>query len=460
MLFWSWTASRHRIVAHDATSRTLLFDRPSRQPLGSHLPQSGRRFLLEGLLAALDAPGEFAVRAAHRPGESSVLKSAMEWLSGTGSPSSSTSEASPTLMYLPRPSQAEEGISESEALGSYVAASGLTTLLRAEPALADNGGQGSGEGVQPLRRLRLDGLAFEHADWELPEAPQMADWQGGAFLEDAALLLRHIDGATVSNVHVRHVGGYAMWLREGATNCTVERCVMRDLGGGGVRIGSMELSPANDTAGVGAVRPPLAEASHNVLAASRVVNGGHVFREGVGVLVHRSRHNSIAGNEIAYLGYTGVSLGWEWGYAQPSGGGHNRVLDNFIHHIGRWELADMGGVYVLGVAEGTLIEGNVIAHVAAYHMYAWGTPHHCKSAHGLASGPPPSLGRFTCLRAHLPAVLGVRVSRRHLSRRGCLAGSREAQHRAPHSLRRAPPTLRPQQHDRRQRLRMRRRHGR
>ena len=73
-----------------------------------------------------------------------------------------------------------------------------------------------------------------------------------------------------------------------------------------------------------------------------------------------------------HLGYTGVSIGWEWGYAKPSGGGGAIVRDNFIHHIGRWELADMGGVYVLGDNPGTRIERNVIAHVSPYHVYGWG----------------------------------------------------------------------------------------
>ena len=100
--------------------------------------------------------------------------------------------------------------------------------------------------------------------------------------------------------------------------------------------------------------------------------GGAVWREGVGVLVQRGLRNRIEECEISHLGYTGVSIGWEWGYAKPSGGGGTLVRDNFIHHIGRWELADMGGVYVLGDNAGTRIERNVIAHVSPYHVYGWG----------------------------------------------------------------------------------------
>lgn len=402
VLFWSWTASRHRIIAHDASARTLIFDRPSRQPLGDHLTQSGRRFLLEGFAAALDAPGEFAVRAAPPPGEplSLIARAAAAWSSVGISPDATTSEyvtTPPMLLYMP---SAADTASEhaDEHVESFVATNGLTTLLQVDGSL----GVRSNRGVPtPVRGVRISGVTFEHADWQLPRAPRMADWQAAAFLSDAALVLRHVHGAVLSRVTIRHVGGYALWLGDGATNCTFEDGEARDMGAGGVRVGTMELPQTHDdeATGIGTiaggetadraddgdgdasdkdgddgdrVRRPLAVASHNTLLDSRVVDGGHVFREGVGVLVHRSQHNRIEGNEIAHLGYTGVSLGWEWGYAEPSGGGHNHIVGNWIHHIGRWELADMGGVYVLGRADGTLIEGNVIAHIAAYHVYAWG----------------------------------------------------------------------------------------
>ena len=80
--------------------------------------------------------------------------------------------------------------------------------------------------------------------------------------------------------------------------------------------------------------PAVCAGGGHLIASSRVLDGGHVFREGVGVLIHRSSHNRIEGCEIAHLGYTGISLGWEWGYATPSGAAHNHVVGNFIHHIG------------------------------------------------------------------------------------------------------------------------------
>ena len=364
-VFWSWTASQHRVVSHDPSTRTLVFDRPSRQPLGHHLPQSSRRFLLE-FAGALDAPNEFATISNEGAGNGRLL------------------------LYRP-----PEGVDDPNALGSsMVARRGLTTLMRIEgrgsATLSDedeDGGEdddndGHEDGL--VSGVHIANLTLAHVDWVLPGDPthagddeghmhmaedaegRMADWQAAAFLTDAALVVRHATRTRATNVRVCHVGGYAVWLADGARHSRLENTSLSDMGAGGVRIGAMELSGHEQRNGG---RPA---AAHNAIVQSRILSGGHVFREGVGILAHRTQGTLIENNEIAHLGYTGISLGWEWGYARPSGGGFSVVRGNFVHHIGRHELSDMGGIYVLGHAEGTIIEHNTFAYVAPYRMYGWG----------------------------------------------------------------------------------------
>jgi len=87
-------------------------------------------------------------------------------------------------------------------------------------------------------------------------------------------------------------------------------------------------------------------------------DGGHIWKGAVGILVAHSGDNHITHNDIAGLEYTGISLGWRWGYGDvPSK--HNLIAHNHIHHIGDI-LADMGGIYTLGEAPGTILRGNVI----------------------------------------------------------------------------------------------------
>ena len=79
----------------------------------------------------------------------------------------------------------------------------------------------------------------------------------------------------------------------------------------------------------------------------------------MGVWIGRSSYNRVSHNEICDLYYTGISVGWSWGYA-PTSTHHNLVEFNHIHDIGRGVLGDMGGIYCLGDSPGTVLRNNLV----------------------------------------------------------------------------------------------------
>jgi hypothetical protein len=79
----------------------------------------------------------------------------------------------------------------------------------------------------------------------------------------------------------------------------------------------------------------------------------------------------VAHNHIHDACYTGISVGWTWGYREtPSR--NNRIEHNLIHDIGAGILSDMGGIYTLGVQPGTVIRGNHLHHIWSQDYGGWG----------------------------------------------------------------------------------------
>jgi hypothetical protein len=100
-------------------------------------------------------------------------------------------------------------------------------------------------------------------------------------------------------------------------------------------------------------------------------DGGHIHHSAVGVWVGHSGFNVIAHNHVHHFFYTGLSIGWSWGYG-PSGANANIIEWNHVHDIGQGLLSDMGAIYTLGISTGTVIRNNVLHDIDSYGYGGWG----------------------------------------------------------------------------------------
>ncbi|WP_114558767.1 right-handed parallel beta-helix repeat-containing protein [Desertihabitans aurantiacus] len=232
-----------------------------------------------------------------------------------------------------------------------------------------------GTGTDPVREVRFESVHFAYADFaEVPPAVppfgvredpvlprdvgfaadvQAASTVPAAIQLDGAHACAFVDGA------VRDVGGYAISLGPGSRGNLVSGSTFTDLGAGAVRCGGS----------ADASSPDFTRA--NEISDNTVERGGRVYPSAVGVLLQHGAHNVVAHNRISDLYYTAISVGWTWDYADsPSQG--NLVVGNHLHTLGQGLLNDMGGVYLLGIAPGTVVRGNHIHDVRCANYGGWG----------------------------------------------------------------------------------------
>jgi hypothetical protein len=303
--FHIWTMSRFGIADLDPTQRTLTLRGMRTGNFSWSRFGTGNRYLVDNVKEALDDPGEWYLDRK------------------TG-----------VLTYL-----AEKGEDPNR---DTVIAPRLDQIVK----------------INGSANVTFKGITFSYSGWNLGpngnSAPQ-ADIN-----VPATISLTDSKSIIFDHCRIQNIANYGVDFGAGTQNCLLDHCVLRDLGAGGVKIGTTGFMPDETK-----------RASGNTVQDCVIAEGGRIHPAGVGIWIGQSPNNKILHNRITDFYYSGVSVGWTWGYA-PSGADHNTISYNEISNIGQGVLSDMGGIYSLGISPGTVLDHNVIHDIRSFDYGGWG----------------------------------------------------------------------------------------
>lgn len=229
-----------------------------------------------------------------------------------------------------------------------------------------------GNAASPISGIRFRNLDFLCTKGDYMSTSRLAAGpespEGEGFAADAqsvydahgAISFEHAKNCRIENCSFSCLGVHGIEIKKGCTAVRIENCEISEMGGGGVKIFGRTVD-----------EDPALETNHCSVRNCTIKNIGKRYAAACGILVCHSSYNELSDNEICYTDYSGISVGWIWGYTLSNTFG-NHIKNNHIHHIGMGKLSDMGGIYLLGKQSGTILEGNLIHDVNSSNYGGWG----------------------------------------------------------------------------------------
>lgn len=238
---------------------------------------------------------------------------------------------------------------------------------------------------RPIQHIQFRNVHFEHAAWNRPSYEGHVTLQGGfrlldayklavpglpekASLENQAWIARPEAAITVKGSnHIdfdgcvfQHMGATGLDYEWAVRDSKVSSCRFTDIGGSALLIGAfpdggfethVPFKPVN-----------MEELCSDIQIQDNLIT--EVTNEDwgcVGIGAGYVKDITISHNEVSYVNYSGICVGWGWTLLE-SGMRNNRIEANYVHHFAQ-RLYDAGGLYTLSYQPGSVMRNNRIEYL-------------------------------------------------------------------------------------------------
>lgn len=348
IVYHFWTDSHLPILSVDTNTNIVTFKHKAGKVFTDDFSENGARYIIENVFEELDAPGEWYLDRK------------------TGK-----------CFYYPFPN---EDIRQTKIFAPV-----SEQLIHFA---------GDALNQQLIKNIHFENLYFCYTNWELPEG-NSNDHQGSASVP-AAISLNGTQNCSFTQCRFTNLGTWAFELNEGCRDNFFSRNEIGYIAAGGFRINGGRYN-----------EHPFLRTANNSISYNHIHNYGEGYPSAVGILLQHTEGNRVSHNLIHHGYYTGISIGWSWGY-QRSISRDNIIEFNHIHHIGQGLLSDMGAIYTLGVSPGTIIRNNLIHEVDANHYGGWGIYNDEGSTHILVENNVVYNTKFAAFNIHFAKEITVR----------------------------------------------------
>jgi hypothetical protein len=230
----------------------------------------------------------------------------------------------------------------------------------------------SGTSTTPLHNVQFDGLAFSYDGWTDPNtAYGYPDFQAGAvyrgtpppgtvepwsennYKTPAGVSFSMAQNIVVRNSTFTHMANAGLGFGPGSQFNVIDHNTFSDIGGNGIDLGGITKADHHPT-------DPSSIVKYNVISNNEISKVGAQYLDNAAIFLGYTQGSQVKHNTLYDLPYTGISMGWGWGYIDSLGvpvAKNNVVQGNKIYDFMK-TVPDGGAIYTLGSQIGSKVVDN------------------------------------------------------------------------------------------------------